>query len=68
MSKEYYKCFQIIFVSFKASQVALVVKSLPANAVDKRDVESIPGLGRSPGVGYGNPLQWAERSLAGYSP
>ena len=29
------------------------VKNLPANA---GDVGSIPGSGRSPGVGYGNPL------------
>ena len=31
-----------------------VVRNPPANA---RDGSSIPGLGRSPGVGYGNPLQ-----------
>ena len=37
-----------------ASQVALVVKNLPANAGDIRDVGSIPGLGRSPGEGNGN--------------
>ena len=30
-----------------ASQVELVVKNLPANAGDVRDVGSIPGLGRS---------------------
>ena len=40
-----------------ASQVALVVKNLPANAGDVRD-SSIPGLGRSPGGGHGNPLQY----------
>jgi len=34
-----------------------VVKNLPANAGDSRDVDSIPGLGRSPGEGNGNPLQ-----------
>ena len=34
-----------------------VVKNLPANAGDARDVGLIPGLGRSPGVGNGNPLQ-----------
>ena len=45
-------------VSF-ASQVALVVKNLPANAGDIRDVDSIPGLGRSPGGGNGNPLQYS---------
>ena len=38
-------------------QVALVVKSLPANAGDIRDVGSIHGLRRSPGGGHGNPLQ-----------
>ena len=43
----------------KASQVALVVKNPPVNAEDKRDVNSIPGLGRSPGKGHGNPLQFS---------
>ena len=38
-----------------ASQVALVVKNLPTNAGDIRDRGSIPGSGRSPGGGYGNP-------------
>ena len=42
-----------------ASQVALVVKNLPANAGDVRVVSSIPGSGRSPGGGYGNPLQYS---------
>ena len=42
-----------------ASQVALVVKNLPANAGDVRDVGSIPGPGRSPGEGHGNPLQYS---------
>ena len=42
-----------------ASQVALVVKYLPANAGDITDVSSIPGLGRSPGEGHGNPLQYS---------
>ena len=42
-----------------ASQVALVVKNLPANAGDDRDVGLIPGLGRSPRVGNGNPLQYS---------
>ena len=36
-----------------------VVKNLPANAGDTRDTSSIPGLGRSPGVGNGNPLQYS---------
>ena len=41
------------------SHVELVVKNLPANAGDKRDGGSIPGLGRSPGEGNGNPLQYS---------
>ena len=36
-----------------------MVKNLPANARDSRDVGSIPGLGRSPGGGNGNPLQYS---------
>ena len=40
-----------------ASQVVLVVKNPPANLGDARDADSIPGLGRSPGGGNGNPLQ-----------
>ena len=35
----------------------LVVKNLPANAGDIRDRGLIPGLGRSPGGGHGDPLQ-----------
>ena len=35
-----------------------MVKNLPANAGDLRDVGSTPGLGRSPGGGHGNPLQY----------
>ena len=41
----------------RASQMVLVVKNLPANAVDAGDMGSIPGLGRSPGGGKGNSLQ-----------
>ena len=37
----------------------LVVKNLPANGGATRDVGLIPGLGRSPGGGYGNPLQYS---------
>ena len=35
-----------------------MVKNLPANAGDTRDLGTIPGLGRSLGVGNGNPLQY----------
>ena len=41
------------------SQVVLVVKNPPANAGDARDTGSIPGSGRSPGGGHGNPLQYS---------
>ena len=37
--------------------MALVVKNPLANAGDIRDVGSIPGLGKYPGEGNGNPLQ-----------
>ena len=36
-----------------------VVKNLPANAGDPGDVGLIPGSGRSPEGGYGNPLQYS---------
>ena len=42
-----------------ASEVALVVKNLPANARDIRDVDLIPGSGRCPEGGHGNPLQYS---------
>ena len=44
-------------------------------ACKTKDLSSIPGLGRSPGGGHGNPLQYSclenshgQRSLVGYSP
>ena len=40
-------------------QVALVEKNPPANAGDARDMGSVPGLGRSPGEGNGNPPQYS---------
>ena len=43
----------------RSSQAASVVKDLPANAGDTREASSIPGLGRSPEGGYGNPLQYS---------
>ena len=43
----------------QASQVVLVEKNPPANAGDIRDMGSIPGSGRSPGGGHGNPLQYS---------
>ena len=56
----------------RALQVALVVENPPANVGDTRDLGLIPGSGRSPGGGHGNPLLPGElhgqRSLVGYSP
>ena len=50
-------------------------KEPPASAGDVRDAGLIPGLGRSPGGGRGNTLQYSclenphgQRSLVGYSP
>ena len=53
----------------------LVVKNLPANAGDIRDVDLIPGSGRFLGREQRNPFQYSclenphgQRSLAAYSP
>ena len=43
----------------RASQVALVVKNLPASAEDAREASSIPGSGRSPEEGNGYPPQYS---------
>ena len=52
-----------------------MVKNTPANAGDSGDAGLIPGMGRSPGGGNGNPLQYSclenphgQRSLEGCSP
>ena len=37
----------------------LVVKNLPVNAGDIKDLGLIPGSGRAPGGGNGNPLQYS---------
>ena len=51
------------------------MKNSPANAADVGDAGSVPGSGRSPGGGHGNPLQYSclenphgQRSLEGHSP
>ena len=46
-------------MTLRASQVALVVKSLPANTGGTRDSGWTPGTGRFPGEGHGNPLQYS---------
>ena len=52
-----------------------MIKNMPAKAGDIRDVDLIPGSGRSPGRGHGYPFQYSclenphgQRSLVGYSP
>ena len=42
-----------------ASQVVLVIKNPPTSAGDIRNLGLIPGLGRSPGGGHDNPLQYS---------
>ena len=52
-------CFWIRVFIFLGFQSGLVLKNLPANARDARDMVSVPGYGRSPGWGNGNPLQYS---------
>ena len=65
---------RITSVMVRASQVALVVKSPPANAGDARDPGSIPGLQGFPCRRKWQPVtvlsgkSHAQRSLVGYSP
>ena len=51
--------YMYIYIHMWASQVTLMVKNLPANTGDTRDTGLIPGPGRSPGGGHGNPLQYS---------
>ena len=46
-------------MSGKSFPGAAVVKNLTASVADARDTGSIPGSGRSPGGGNGNPLQYS---------
>ena len=43
---------------YASTQVVLMVKNPPANAGDMRDAGVILGLGKTPGEGSGNPLQY----------
>ena len=57
------------------SEASLVAQTVKESACNAGDLGSIPGLGRFPGEGHGNPLQYSclenphgQRSLVGYSP
>ena len=54
-------CFAVLW----ASQVTQMVKNPPANTGDTGDMDSIPELGRAPGIGNDSPLQYScpENSL-----
>ena len=55
----FFTALSSVLNSWLLFQVAKLVKSPPANAGDTRDMDSIPGSGRSPGVGNGNPFQYS---------
>ena len=50
---------QFIVMSVIPFPGVLVVKNPPASSDDARDLGLIPGLGRSPGDGHGNALQYS---------
>ena len=56
---QYFEVFKNVYADLCPSQVVLMVKNLPANAGDIREACSVPGSGRSPGGGSGNPLQYS---------
>ena len=51
--------FDWSYIWLRASQKALVVKNMPANAEDMRDMALTPRSERSPRGGYSNPLQYS---------
>ena len=56
----FFICFCLHLHSFeRPSPSRSMVKNLPANAGDTRDVGSTPGMGRSPGEGDGNSLHYS---------
>ena len=71
----------LIFRKLQTQKLNLLWRHLPGDSDGKEstcsvgDLSSIPGVGRSPGGGYGNPFQYSclenphgQWSLAGYSP
>ena len=59
-------CGQDIYLNYfrQLKRVAQLVKKLPANARNAREAGSIPGLGRSPGIGNGSPLKYSCRKIS----
>ena len=64
----------LVLISESQWRIAMSYSHGKESACNVGDLGSIPGLGRSPGKGHGNPLQYSclenpmKRSLAGYSP
>ena len=54
-----YICRYIYINTYMGFPAGSVVKNLPAKAGDTGDAGSVPGLGRSPGGGNGNPFQYS---------
>ena len=57
--ENFFFSFYLYLYEIKGFPCGTIVKNLPANAGDARDMGSIPESGRSPGVGNGNPLQYS---------
>ena len=57
--KTVWRLLKKLKLKLSTTQVELVVKNLPANVGDLKDTGSIPGSGRSPGGGHGNPLKYS---------
>ena len=73
--KELFRFTEEIDTVVLALPVGLCISAGKESACNVGDLGSIPGLGRSPGGGYGNPLQYSclenphgQRSLADHSP
>ena len=56
---------KLIWTRVTHSQVAPVIKNLPANTGDEGDLGLTPGSGRSPGGGHGNPLHTLAQEMPG---
>ena len=59
ISWRYIDAYICAYLIYRVFPDGWVVRTLPAHAEDRGDTDSIPGWGRSPGVGNGNPLQYS---------